>query len=236
MFALIDFLLRLVLMGFFTILLVQAIIQYHKAKMKDEPQAKTFHLAYILFYLLNLANYIQAEIDLQYQAFSGNSIYPNFGLISIFGNVSSQTIIFIIFLIPSILPIMYIIEKRMLNFNKPILTSLGIFLIILTGISLIVKIAAYYLIIIVGIGLLILIIGFMSFYVKLAYISDGVVKEFALLSLFGWILIILGTIILGVILGIVYPHIDLSFLGTITHSISIVGVFLIFLGSLKIWK
>jgi len=231
LYILIDFILRLILIGFFALFLIQSISNYNKAKEKGESKAKDYYLAYILFFAFSLINFIQTEIDLQYTNIFQESIYPDFGITTQLGDMPTKTIIFIALFIPSMIPIMFIIENRIFNLKKPYLTIIAIVLLSLLIITIFFPIIAYITIVPIIFGLLIMILSIISIYVKLVLISQDEVRKAATFSLFGWILIALGILIIGGVIFLIYPSADESQVGILTHSISIIGVIFIFYGS-----
>ena len=231
MLDIIDFILRIVLMGFFALFLEQSILNYNNAKKKGENQAKTYYLAYIIFFALNLINFIQTEIDIQYTNIEGESIFPDLGLMAQFGDIPTKTIIFGFILIPSLIPIIYIIEKRMLQFKKPYLTMTGVIITFLVLLTFSIPSIAPFTMPVFAIGLVVLIFSFIFFYIKLVIISDGEVRKSATFSLTGWILLVLGFLVVGAVIFIIDPNANISLVGILTHTISIIGLILIFYGS-----
>jgi len=230
----IDVILRLILIAFFATFLLQSLMNYKKARDKGETQATRFFLAYSLFFLITLANFIHSEIQFQYINAYGVSMYDPAELPIQIGtmqfNADIHTIIFIGYLIPSLIPIVYIVEKELLKFKFQILTILGIGLSITFIIVLLIPSIISILFIPAGLGLLALCFCFISIYIKLIIVSDGIVKKSAIFSLFGWISLIVGFIFVGLIMSFL-GFMDTTEVGTIQHIIGIIGVILIFWGS-----
>lgn len=240
-FSIIDLILRLTLIVFFGVFLVQSYLNHKLAVQREETQAKKYFAAHIIFFLLSLISFIQAEVDLLHTNLMGSSIYPSWliweaklGGESIL--VPIQSILFIGLLVPSILPIVYVIEKELLKFKFQILSLFGIGLLSILILTILVPSSISITIIPVLIGVFILCFSFISIYIKLMLNSDGEIKKSAIYSLVGWVLLVIGFVVVGIIIVLVGDVAEPTIYGVISHSIAIGGVILIFEGSRTLKK
>jgi hypothetical protein len=225
MWDLIDFFIRMVLIGFFVVFLINAIINYRNARKNKLEVSQKYFLAYFLFFLFSLINYLQTEIDIHF------SIYPpkeegfTLQLGALITAIPVQTVITIVLLIPSLIPLIFIIEKYFLNWKRPYLTVIGIIMLIVFPIGIIVPDTITFVTIFIAVGLLLMIAGFLSIYFRVAIKSSGVVRKSAILTALGWLVQIVGFIIPS-LAGETDPVVQ----GLISHIIAIFGVIMIFLG------
>ncbi len=235
LYLIIDFILRVFLMGFFVVFLYQCILNYRKTKSLKEPKAARYFLAYIIFYLFSLINFLIMEIDVQYGNLYEQSIFPIIGYTIQFGGttfqIKIQTLVLIAILIPSLIPILNLIEKEILKTKVQIITITGI---IITGLILLVIFLPpiiTFAFIPVFLGVLILPFSIVLIYLKLTLSSDGIVRKSALLLFFGWLLVFLGFILISVLRSLIGIMIDPILSAIIEHSIALIGVIFIYYGA-----
>lgn len=229
-FEIIDFILRVVLIGFFAAFFVQSINNFQTAKDKSESQAEKYFLAHMIFFFISLISFIQAEVDLFFSIYPASFVWKAY-LGEIIIQVPIQSLLFIGLLVPSIIPIVYVIERELLSFKFQILTGLGIIITGLLNVTIFIPVTITFTIIPVLVGTIILCLSFISIYFKLILDSDGFIRRSAIYSFFGWISLVIGFVVVGIIIVIAGDVAEPTFWGVVSHSIAIGGVILIFNGS-----
>lgn len=137
------FVFRIIIMICLAIFLGFLLILYRKAKEENLKSKARYCLAFSIFFLALLANYLQFEMNLLFGSTTDRDadIYPNIIPVAlretpalfIFHPVDSDIFILLIFL-SGTLPIVFILEKYILSKDHLVFSTLGILGLILIGI------------------------------------------------------------------------------------------------------
>lgn len=220
MYQSIDLILRIILMSFFTIFFLLSLFNYRKVKAQDLKVSARYFLACAFLFLMSLLNYIQAEINVHTQFYPDLEWTVYFGLFPLY--LPFNTVIFFIIFIPSILPLVYVIEIHFQKWERPYLTVVAVVSFFLFILALVVPamtvINLFIAIVVLGLVLTL----FTSLYVKMAIRAKGKLRASA-------ILIVSGLIIQLVSLLLPMPKV-ITYEPIISHTIAIIGNICLFIG------
>lgn len=216
----IDTVLRFILMGFFLLFTIISFLNFKKAKGEQLNVSSKYFLSMSIFFLISLINYIQAEINLQFQ------VLPTIQYTIPLGSpplvMPFTTVMFILFFIPSVLPVIYVNERYFQKWEKPYITFLGLISFVLLIITIL---SPQLTLITLAIGLtsmILMFLIFLSLYIKMAVKSTGMLRTSASMMIAGWILLLISLLI---------PlPLDILIQSIFNHSIAIVGTILLFIG------
>lgn len=227
----VDSVMRIVLIAFFFFFSLYMIFMRRKAL--EMPAKANFYSMFSLFFLFTGVNFLTTEIDLYFLRMDGNSIFPE--IITIgdeFFLISPRTsdVFLTLFFLLSVVPMLFALEKTILQKEKPIVAYAASIGLILNIIILFVHQALFVNIVMIYAYLALVVLTFrvVFIYLSLSFKGIGELRVMAGMMGMGFILILLG--IVGTSLETVFG----DFSEAIGHGISLVGTILIFFGVLKL--
>jgi hypothetical protein len=227
----IDTVMRIALIAIFFFFSIYMINMRKKAL--EMPAKANFYLMFSLFFFFTGLNFLLTEIDLYFIRFDGDSIFPEiissgdeFFIIS----PRSSDVFLTLFFLLSVVPMLFALEKTILQKEKPIIAyaaSVGLILnviIVFVHQALIVNLVMIY----AYLALVLLTFRIVFIYLSLAFKGVGDVRVMAAMMGFGFILILLGIVAtsLETLFG--------DFSEAAGHGISLIGTIFIFFGVLKL--
>ncbi len=220
MYQLIDTIFRFVLMGFFSLFMIISFLNFKKAKDNELKVSAKYFLAMAIFFLASLVNYIQSEINLQFH------IYPDIDFEITLASppllMAFTSIMFILIFIPSVLPVIYVIEKYFQKWEKPYVTLLGTITLLILIITIIFPVLTLVTLIISLISMTLMFILFLSLNIRMFIKSAGLLRKSAALMITGWILQLIALLL-------PMPPMP-TFEPILAHTIALVGTIILFYG------
>jgi hypothetical protein len=192
----------------------------------DLPTKHGFYYCFSLFYAFTAMNFMASELELQFKIYP--EVIPDGGLPMWLTNPVNSDIYMILFIILSAIPMLYGLEKYILNQKRFILTQMAIGGLIALGVIIfwndsipVINAVVLYGWLILGLLLLRTVFVYFTIAVK----STGPIRNLGILMGVGFILLLVGTIGTGTIQPI------LGIPGEIIgHAIVLISVLLLFRG------
>lgn len=220
---LVDLVFRLTLIIAFASFALYIFMLYRKSV--EFPMKAGFYLNFSLFFAFTSLNFFFGELELQF------GIYPEVipeGTIMFLTSPRTSDIFMILFIILSAIPMLFGLEKYILDQKRFILTKMSLIALVMITIIIfwndllpVVNVVVLYGWLMLGL----LLLRTVFVYFKIAIKSEGVIRKLGILMGIGFILLLVGTLGTGTIepiLGIPGE--------VIGHAIVLVGVLFIFNG------
>lgn len=228
-----DQIIRFLIIGF--LFFCGVYTMYLGRKEKDVTNKKNFNLSFAMFFFLLAINYLWTEVDIFISSRTSMSAYPmilpteEYSVWGLFNPQNSDPYMFFLFLL-AIVPMLYALEKFVLNRERVWSTILGTIGIALLGAAFIFNEILFLLDLAIAYGFLMLVL--LSLRVIIIYLTfasqvTGEIRRLGLFIGFGFMIILLGVI------GTSLEDLFGTFSEIIGHSINLLGMILIFMGVLK---
>jgi hypothetical protein len=189
----IDTILRIILMGFFLVFTIRSFMNFKDAKDNELDVSAKYFLSMSIFFLISLINYIQAEINLQFHVFP-NIEYPiPLGTPPLM--MPLTTVMFFLFFVPSVLPVIYVNEIYFQKWKNPYVTVLGIVSFMILFITITIPAFTLILLVISLITMVLMFLIFLSLYIKMAIKSTGTLKKSASMMIIGWLSLLFSLLV-----------------------------------------